>query len=345
MLKRVYVDNFKCLLNFELNLESENIFVGESGSGKSTVLEVLSKLQKFIVSGEKINNIFNQKYLTRWQNKNVQSFEISTIIDGEMYNYALELYHDLDKKISRINKESLFLNNNILFNFSVELNNSYLTYNAYMYNDSLDNKQSLFCGLDHSGLSIVPEMYNNKKLIRFKEYLSTWQVVKINIDTISSESSRECSALNYDTSNYFSWLRYLSQSENRSGFRKLENTLPEIIKGFEIFNFPSSGDVKIFELDFENKIRYRFDELSDGQKYIIILYTLMYCSAPNSIICIDGPDNYIVYDELKSFIHSLHDRCKEKNIQVILVPSGGKIKLTSWSNYIFSMKNGNCVLN
>ncbi|MEH2082548.1 MAG: AAA family ATPase [Nostoc sp.] len=48
MLKRIYIDNFRGLGNFELNFYSINLFIGENGSGKSTVFESLRKVQDFL---------------------------------------------------------------------------------------------------------------------------------------------------------------------------------------------------------------------------------------------------------------------------------------------------------
>ena len=49
MLKRIYIDNFRCLVNFELNVDAINLFLGGNGSGKSTVFEALRKIQNFIL--------------------------------------------------------------------------------------------------------------------------------------------------------------------------------------------------------------------------------------------------------------------------------------------------------
>ncbi|WP_228061118.1 MULTISPECIES: AAA family ATPase [unclassified Coleofasciculus] len=48
MLKRIYIDNFRCLVNFELDVNMINLFLGSNGTGKSTVFEVLQKIQAFV---------------------------------------------------------------------------------------------------------------------------------------------------------------------------------------------------------------------------------------------------------------------------------------------------------
>ena len=53
MLKRIYIDNFRCLVDFELELDEVNLFVGLNGSGKSSVFDLLRKIQGFVSHGQK----------------------------------------------------------------------------------------------------------------------------------------------------------------------------------------------------------------------------------------------------------------------------------------------------
>ncbi len=48
MLQRLYVHNFRCLQNFELNLKGieSALLIGKNGVGKPTILTVLELLQK-----------------------------------------------------------------------------------------------------------------------------------------------------------------------------------------------------------------------------------------------------------------------------------------------------------
>jgi len=64
MLKRIYINNFRCLVNFELTLGTMNLFLGANGTGKTTVFEVLLKLQQLIVEDNKINTLFKASALT-----------------------------------------------------------------------------------------------------------------------------------------------------------------------------------------------------------------------------------------------------------------------------------------
>ena len=49
MLKRLYVHNYKCLVNFEINFDQDiSLFLGANGTGKTSVLTALCEMQKFI---------------------------------------------------------------------------------------------------------------------------------------------------------------------------------------------------------------------------------------------------------------------------------------------------------
>ena len=48
MIERLYVDNYKCLVNFELELEELTLLLGVNGTGKSSVLDVIVAVRKLL---------------------------------------------------------------------------------------------------------------------------------------------------------------------------------------------------------------------------------------------------------------------------------------------------------
>ena len=58
MLTRLYVDNFRCLQNFELDLDQANILLGRNGTGKTSVLDVLRNIQNLVARGWKVDEAF-----------------------------------------------------------------------------------------------------------------------------------------------------------------------------------------------------------------------------------------------------------------------------------------------
>ena len=64
MLKRLYIDNFRCFVNFEYKPERKQLLLGANGSGKSSLLDAILFIKWFIEGGE---NRFTQSTRTRWQ--------------------------------------------------------------------------------------------------------------------------------------------------------------------------------------------------------------------------------------------------------------------------------------
>ena len=89
MLRRIYIDNYKCCVNLEIEFDAINLFLGDNGAGKSTVFEVLRKLQGLISRGREIQEMFPTGDLTRWQLNSHQRFELDLEGNGGLYKYEL----------------------------------------------------------------------------------------------------------------------------------------------------------------------------------------------------------------------------------------------------------------
>ena len=79
--------------------------------------------------------------------------------------------------------------------------------------------------------------------------------------------------------NFVSWYRYIFP-ENQNKLTQLTQSLQEILDGFISFKLePISEKAVILKLIFkteesEQNIEYTFEELSDGQKVLVVLYSL-----------------------------------------------------------------------
>ena len=69
MLQRLYVDNYKCLVNFDLPLQELSLLLGPNGAGKTSVLDVVHALSRLLSEGIRITDadVFPTRTLTRWQ--------------------------------------------------------------------------------------------------------------------------------------------------------------------------------------------------------------------------------------------------------------------------------------
>ena len=48
MIQRLYVNNYKCLVNFELRLQELSLLLGPSGVGKTAVLDIMYALRRLL---------------------------------------------------------------------------------------------------------------------------------------------------------------------------------------------------------------------------------------------------------------------------------------------------------
>jgi len=117
MLKRIYIDNFRCLVNFELSVNGINLFLGPNGTGKSDVFDVLRKIQSFVNGEGKVNAIFNSDDCTGWQISPIQNFELEITGNEGIYKYELFLEQDREKNHAFVRQERLCFDNQPLLNF------------------------------------------------------------------------------------------------------------------------------------------------------------------------------------------------------------------------------------
>ena len=356
MLKRIYVNNFRCLVNFELTVDSLNLVLGANGSGKSTVFDVLRILQKFIIGDRafeqeyKVSDLFTTQDLTRWQKSDIQKFELEIQGNGGIYQYTLEIQHLGEYKPPRMRVESLTFNQQPLFNFWLDLDDGGMTVGqAQLYNDDPDSQGAFlpFFDWSRSGLGFIYERPDNKKLTWFKNRMANFFIVQINPFIMESQSRQEASLPKADLSNYAAWYSYLSQ-EYQGKILQLTLELQKMIPGFDSFQNSKSGEVRILSASFNrpSKATYRLHELSHGQKVLIALYTLIYCSPDGDFtLCIDEPENFLALPEILPWWSKVMDSCLENQAQALLISHHPSLinYLASNSGYWFERQDNQAV--
>ncbi len=332
MLKRLYVHNYKCLVNFEINFDQDiSLFLGANGSGKSTVFDVLDKLRRVIIGEEKIDNVFNEADITRWLKHETTDvhFELDVEIKNTLYKYSLKIELDDLLVFLSIKEESLYHNNEILV-------------------ESKDEKTILFrdkTSLSFDGSRSSISRYDVYKANGFLNYLRNLLIVRINPFEMISTITRANAEVKNDFSNFSEWFAHLNE-KNRRGISVFEKVMRDIFPGFDYFRIEQAGQAKVLQIEFKNNahkkiISYYLNELSEGQKVLIALYALVYCAPENSLICIDEPENFLALPEIQPWFDTLYDQCTERSLQVMLISHHPKIinLLANDSGYWFSRDN------
>ncbi|MHC5938321.1 AAA family ATPase [Nostoc sp.] len=315
MLKRIYIDNFRGLVNFEMNFDSINLFLGGNGSGKSTVFEALRRIQLFISGVAKVEVIFPFFDCTRWQTLPIQRFEIE--IDGNNGNYKYELAIEHNRENSQVKYERLWYDNQPLLKF--DMGEVQIFYDNHLVSPT---KYPPFNWSE----SILPLfMANNDitKLTWFKQRMERFIIVQIIPSMIINGSQKEEVQLSPKMENFISWYRYISHDQGKVA--ELINVLKNVLDGFISFKFDQFGvGYTTLQLRFASVVNptniYYFNELSDGQKVLIALYTLIYCTqSEDYTLCIDEPENFLALPEIQPWIIKLYDLCSDRKIQALLI--------------------------
>lgn len=341
MLKRLYADNFRCLVNFELKFDRVNLLLGENGTGKSTVFEVLYRLQQFVAGNAKLLAVFPSTELTRWQlppelgyptqsyavpssTKQIrwqtiaaQRFELDLEIDKSAYEYALVIEHDEDRRRARIKSETLLLDGKKLFDFQEG--------QAQLYHDDFAPGPQYPFDWTQSGVGVLQPRQDNKRLTRFRKEMEQIIIAGIHPMNMSSESRAEEGALSRNMENFVSWYRFLSQ-EHQGAMFALFQELKKVIPGFDSFSLKEAGEAKVLKVMMAKPggngrpLPYDFKELSDGQRVLIVLYAVLFGLKDEGVsLFLDEPDNFVALREIQPWLTTMTDCCGEGIEQAVLI--------------------------
>ena len=93
MLQRLYVHNFRCLENFELNLKDlpSSLLIGKNGTGKSTIASALEVLQSIGRGINRVSQLIQTKDFNNGRSGIPIRFEIEVLLKEQLYKYVLAL--------------------------------------------------------------------------------------------------------------------------------------------------------------------------------------------------------------------------------------------------------------
>lgn len=317
MLKKLYVDNYRCLVNFEVNFSNLSLLIGENGSGKTTVFEVLRYLQAFVSGDVRLRDQFLAENLTRWQTRDEQVFELELVGNGGTYAYRLVIEHKLEERKLRVAEETLRFDGKPLFGFSGGT--------VQLYRDNHSEGPTYPFDWSQSGLATILPRGDNKKLAWFQDRMAKIIVAGLQPAVMTAETREDSRHPARNMENFSSWYRFLVQEQSGSMF-DLTKMLREVVDGFHSFRLPQLGErSRVLEVGFSGgehsePVFYRFNELSDGQRVLICLYTLLFAVQKQGYsLFLDEPENYLALPEIQPWLLQLSDLCGDGVEQAVLI--------------------------
>jgi predicted ATPase len=317
MLTRISVDNYKCLVDFELRLGREHLFLGPNGTGKSTVFEVLAALHRLHRGEARVDELFPTSTLTRWQKRPTQTFELEASLEGSRYRYRLELSHDNEAGRGELHEEYLFVGDVPL----------YTATSHRLGTVHLDNgvRSNFLTDSSRSGLGSLRGLAEAQRITRFVRWLDRLCVVRLEPQQMTGRSEKEHTEPAENLANFASWYRHLAQ-ERLNEAVVLRDTLRGVLEGFDALILKSGGEgLRLLRSLWRRDTgtqgpsvmdEYAFEELSDGQRVLVGLYALLhFLAGTGATLCLDEPDNFLTTAEFQPFLRALR---AQQGLQVLL---------------------------
>lgn len=319
MLKSMYVDNYKRMVNFSINFESLTVLVGSNGMGKTSLVDVLYAIRRILSGDAKVTDpsVFPSSTLTRWQGRSIQVFVLKVDIgDEEIVEYRLEIEHDKEGRRARINKEILSVEGRPLFQFDAG--------KVQLYRDS-DYSEGPSFGGDWSKSALAQVALHPRdsaRLSRFREMFERMIICSVDPNSFEKETESEDSVPTRNASNFVAWYRSLVQ-ERQDLIPMYMESVKDAIPGLTSLRLEKAGlDVRAMLAYFEEQgsaYSLRLDELSHGQRMLLFLYAVVHLTAEqNAILVLDEPVNFVALREVQPWLAVLSDACGNTIPQGIL---------------------------
>ncbi len=313
MLQRLYVHNFRCLENFELNLKElpSSLLIGKNGSGKSTVRDVLEIFQKIGRGTNRISELVKLKDFAQGRTETPIRFEIEVLLEGKLYQYTLALELSEDFKELRIFEEEAKVDGELVFSRE----RSKLVY--MRATSSLDKNQHGYVdGTEpdevkvESHLAALP-IISFDQLLPLINWLRQMIILSPIPGLMRGESRGGMLKPNRNGSNFSYWFSGVLEQFPKS-YSYIDDYLKAIMPDIEdIQNSPTGKETKElivkFQTNAQDSLSVSFNDLSDGEKCFFLCAVIVAANKSyGPLFCFwDEPDNYLGLSEVGHFIVSL----------------------------------------
>lgn len=334
MIKRLEINNYKLFRDFSLDLdEGLALLCGPNGSGKTSILEVIYALTKFLAmpdysdnSAWSVEKAFPLRTFCRWLLDESGHGEMSINLELDcgvqnIYVYMLSVRHNFSDKSSRVQHESLALNGVSLFEFregAIDM----LT----------DDAQSLSFKSDWNRSGLVLASGNNSRIREFGRQISLLYAFHLIPALMEQNIEKPAETLGLYGENFAAW-RFLHATKRPMKQAWVVEQSKYFIPGLVDIGNVKKGDwhTLVATVKFDGREKdIEFGELSDGQKILLSLYTIV-ANIPNgSTVIIDEPENFLAPGELQPWLETMNTAREERDIQFIVISHNPKT--LNWHN-------------
>ena len=210
MLKRLHIDNYKCLTNFDIRFGELTLLLGANGGGKSAVFEVAGKLRDFLRGDARVGELFSAADLTSWSKKAEQQFELEIDVSGGRCLYRLVIEHEPERRLARVKKERLLFDDQPLFAFEDG--------EVQLYRDNHSAGPTYSFDWTQSGIAPVADRRDNTRLCAFRNQVRRFVTLFLETKRIRSGSDADSDRLSDNGEDFASWYQGRLQENPRRVF-------------------------------------------------------------------------------------------------------------------------------
>ncbi|MDF5736373.1 MULTISPECIES: AAA family ATPase [unclassified Nostoc] len=334
MLQRLYINNFRCLENFELTIKGmpSALLIGKNSVGKSTIasgLKVLQNISRGINRMRELDSLklIGPKDFTLRRSDVPIRIEIEVLLNEKLYKYVLAF--DLPEKFKelRVFEEQLLVSGKPIY--------SRKEAQVTLHTSSQNREAQFLVDWHLVALPVIQEQSETDPLRIFKTWLARMIILAPIPSLMTGDSNGETLEPKPDGSNFGEWISGLL-SRYPAAYTEVDKYLREVIPDIQdFFNEPIGKDSKSMIVRFEANnatLSVDFESLSDGEKCFFLCAVVLAANKfYGPLFCFwDEPDNYLSLSEAGDFITSL--RRSFKNSGQIFMTSHNEEGIRKFSN-------------
>jgi energy-coupling factor transporter ATP-binding protein EcfA2 len=306
------------------------LLVGRNGSGKSSVRDALHAIRQ-IGTGRPLTEVISPSDFSLLSTENTLRFELEgTSTNARSFKYHIAIEVGGFNAKSSVVSESFSYDGELVFERDGAEVSLVLTPGA-----------SVVFDIDQATAAIsVIEGASSKRgpIVEFRQWLLYTLLLAPIPFAMRGESSGEDASPKWNVANFGAWYRGLVGQYPAAGGRILEilkEIWPELTN---MVNQPTGKNSRSLELHFaradNSGFAVTFDDLSDGEKCLVLSATVIACAEfAGPILCFwDEPDNYLSIHEVGEFMIRLRKAIKNGSQLIATSHNGEAIRKFSNEN-------------
>ena len=307
MIQTLYVNNFRCLQNFELNLlqTPQCLLIGSNGAGKSTVRSALEVFQKIGRGQTRVDDLVKQADFTRWSSvRRPVRLEITVRISEKIYKYRIAFELPENFRMVRVHEESLSVDGLDIFTRHLA--------ETELKRNSKSKSVSKF-GIDWHTVALP--VIQDSAVEALRGWLGSMVILAPITDRIDALVQSEHLTPSIDASDMGCWVAGLL-AQYPASYGTIDRHLKAQMVDFHSLQFERVGpDARVLWANFSSsnsELKFKLNELSSGEKCFVLSAVLLAANqASGPLFCFwDEPDQHLALDEVGLFVQELRRSMK-----------------------------------